>query len=62
MITNSYLRAIRGPVVLITLGALFQADHSGWFSIWRTWPLLLVVLGLMILIERLFTPAPGGRP
>lgn len=62
MITNSYLRAIRGPVVLITLGALFQADQSGWFSIWRTWPLLLVVLGLMILLERLVTPSPGARP
>ncbi len=49
---TSYVRAIRGPVLLITLGVLMLFDHFGNFSFWRTWPALLVVLGIMVLLER----------
>jgi hypothetical protein len=45
------LRAIRGPVLLITLGTLFAIDHFGQYSIWRTWPVLIIVLGLLKLVE-----------
>ena len=38
------LRAIRGPLLLITLGTLFAIDHFGRISFWRTWPVLLIVL------------------
>lgn len=44
--------AIRGPVVLITLGALFLVDHFGPFPFSRTWPVLVIVYGLLKLIER----------
>ena len=49
----SLLRAIRGPVVLVTLGTLFLIDHSGGISFGRTWPVLLIVLGLLRLGEYL---------
>ena len=51
--SNNYslLRSIRGPVMLVTLGTLFMIDHSGGASFHRTWPVLLIVLGVMWLGE-----------
>jgi hypothetical protein len=51
----SLLRSIRGPVLLVTLGTLFMIDHSGGVSFGRTWPVLLIVLGLVRLGEYLGT-------
>ncbi len=45
-------RAVRGPILLMMLGALFAIDYYGPFPFSRTWPLLLIVFGLMKLIER----------
>jgi hypothetical protein len=47
----SLLRAIRGPVMLVTLGTLFLVDHSGGIGFGRTWPVLLIVLGILRLAE-----------
>jgi hypothetical protein len=47
----SLLRAIRGPVLLVTLGTLFLIDHSGGIGFGRTWPVLLIVIGLLRLAE-----------
>ena len=47
----SLLRSIRGPVMLVTLGMLFMIDHAGGTSFHRTWPVLLIVLGVMWLGE-----------
>jgi hypothetical protein len=55
-------RAIRGPVILITLGILFAIDHFGSVSFSRTWPVLIIVIGLMKLIERAGSPQGGGFP
>jgi hypothetical protein len=55
-------RAIRGPVILITLGILFAIDHFGSVSFSRTWPVLIIVIGLMKLIERAGSPQDGGFP
>lgn len=49
----SLLRAIRGPVMLVTLGTLFMIDHAGGASFSRTWPVLLIVLGVMWLGEHM---------
>jgi hypothetical protein len=51
------LRSIRGPVMLVTLGTLFMIDHSGGASFHRTWPVLLIVLGVMRLGEHLGSKA-----
>jgi hypothetical protein len=48
----SLARAVRGPIILITLGVLFAIDHFGPLSFSRTWPILIIVIGLMKLIER----------
>jgi hypothetical protein len=47
----SLLRAIRGPVLLITLGALLMLDYSAGVSFARTWPVLLIVVGVLKLVE-----------
>lgn len=46
-----FFRAIRGPVLLITLGLLLSIDHFGTVSFARTWPVLVIVFGLFKLIE-----------
>lgn len=51
----SLMRAVRGPVLLVTLGTLFLIDHSGGVSFGRTWPVLLIVLGVLRLAEYLGT-------
>lgn len=50
---NPYLmRAIRGPVILITVGALFALDHFSGVPFERSWPVLIIVIGLLKLIDR----------
>ena len=46
------IRAVRGPIILITIGVLFAIDHSGGLEFQRTWPFLIIVIGLMKLLER----------
>jgi hypothetical protein len=47
------INAIRGPVILITIGVLFAADKMTDYRFGQTWPILLIVIGLLQLI--------GGR-
>ncbi|HSU32416.1 MAG TPA: DUF4097 family beta strand repeat-containing protein [Bryobacteraceae bacterium] len=64
--TNAlYWRAVRGPVLLITIGILFAVHQAGALSISRSWPLLLIVAGVVILAERMAAPQrtdPGTPP
>ena len=47
------VRAVRGPLLLITLGLLFVGDYFGSVPFYRTWPVLLIVYGALKLLERL---------
>jgi len=51
--SNYYRRhGLVGPAVLITIGAIFMADR--WvpvFGIGRLWPVILIVIGLVRLLE-----------
>ncbi len=45
---------LMGPVVLITLGALFLVGRLGWnYSFRNLWPVLLIAIGLVKLVEAL---------
>ena len=44
--------AIRGPVTLITIGTLFAFDHFTRYGFGRTWPVLLIVIGVLRLMGR----------
>jgi hypothetical protein len=61
--------------MLITVGVLFllaQAGRSPWMDFDRTWPALLIVIGLILFLEhnastaghipRGYVPAPPGTP
>ncbi|MGH9627571.1 MAG: LiaI-LiaF-like domain-containing protein [Bryobacteraceae bacterium] len=48
----AFARAVRGPIVLIVLGALFVAEYQGGPQFSRTWPVLIIVIGVMKLLER----------
>ena len=39
------------PAVLITLGVLFLVDNLGWRSFHDTWPLLLIVIGIVKVLQ-----------
>jgi hypothetical protein len=55
----AYVRAIRGPVLLMALGFLMLVDHLTSVSFWRLWPALLIVMGILVLAERAATtPLP----
>jgi hypothetical protein len=56
----SLMHAIRGPIMMITVGVLFALNQMTEFTFWRTWPALLIVLGLLSLGERFSGPKSGG--
>ena len=60
MTGSSLLQAIRGPVLLLTLGLLMGADQLDRVSFSRTWPVLLILFGLFKLAEHLSPNKPTG--
>ncbi len=69
------MRGAMGPAVLVTLGVLFLLSELDVVSFGRTWPLLLIVIGLVQVLVRsadtsghvdifraFASPAPPPRP
>lgn len=60
---SNFIQAIRGPVMLITLGSLVAIDYAGIYGFSRTWPILIIVFGLLKLAERASAgPTPPSYP
>ena len=57
-----FAQAIRGPVLLITVGVLFAMHQAGMLAFTRSWPLILIVVGVMKLIERMYVPPTHFLP
>jgi hypothetical protein len=62
-----FAQAIRGPILLIAVGVLFALHQAGVLSFKASWPLLVIIVGVMKLLERLYVPQPpppfgGPRP
>ncbi len=63
-------RSMMGPAVLVTLGTLFLLEQTHVVSFHRTWPLLLVIIGLVKVfqgnastsghVDAQLPPTPGG--
>lgn len=66
------LGAVRGPVILITIGVLFALNNFTQYGFQSTWPVILIVVGLLSLAGRglapatpvppPYAPAPGYQP
>lgn len=65
------IRSLRGPAVIITVGVLFLLDqmHGSTFSFRNTWPMILIVMGVISLASALApmdghieTPVSGVPP
>jgi hypothetical protein len=60
---RSLICAIRGPIMLITVGVLFTLDHFTQYTFWdKTWPVLIIVVGLLSLMRRGLEPAEPPPP
>src|SRR3954451_23882363 len=59
---RSLASAIRGPITLITLGVLFALNNFTPYGFHQTWPVLLIVFGLLTLLRRSVEPdvPPAG--
>jgi uncharacterized membrane protein len=57
-----FAQAIRGPVLLITIGVLFAMHEAGVLHFSRTWSLIIIVIGVLKLIERMAMPQPPVPP
>lgn len=53
------LRGMMAPAVLITLGILFLLDNLGVRDFHDTWPLLLIVIGIVKVLQ--YTAATDGH-
>jgi hypothetical protein len=61
---RSVIRAIRGPITLITVGVLFALNNFTQYRFGKTWPVILIVFGLLSLLRRgtepeYVAPPPG---
>ncbi len=62
------LQSIKGPVIMITIGVLFAADRFTDYHFHQTWPVLLIVIGLMQLLvgrrrrPNYYPPPPASQP
>ena len=60
---RSVARSIRGPITLITIGALFAINNFTPYRFDQTWPVILIVFGLLTLLGRATDPpAPPPPP
>ena len=59
--TQLVAQAARGPVLMITIGVLFAMHQAHVLSFGKTWPLVLIVLGVMKLMERVGAPPAASN-
>jgi hypothetical protein len=65
----SLIQAVRGPIMLIALGTLVAMDYFGVRGFGQTWPILIILFGVLKLLEKAvakpatFPPPvpPGGN-
>ena len=48
----SGVRAIRGPIMVITVGVLFALNNFTQYRFEETWPVIIIVAGLVSLLGR----------
>ena len=63
---NELIHAVRGPIILITIGVLFALDNFTRYGFHQTWPVILIVVGVLTLLARASrtgsAPGPSSGP
>ena len=49
---GSKLHKLTGGLILITLGVLIYFSKAGIYSFGKTWPILIIVIGISTIIQR----------
>jgi Domain of unknown function (DUF5668) len=57
-----FVRAIRGPILLIVFGALVALNQLDRIDFGRTWPILVIVYGILLLLDKMMRPATPSWP
>ncbi len=47
--SSSLISSLRGPIIMITIGVLFLLDNVTGLQFGQTWPILLIVTGVLAL-------------
>ena len=55
-------QAVRGPILLITIGVLFAIHQADVLHFSRSWPLIIIMIGVLKLIERMMMPQAAAPP
>jgi len=59
---RSGMRGLRGPIMVITVGVLFALNNFTPYRFELTWPVLLIVAGLVAILGRAVGPQPPYVP
>jgi hypothetical protein len=59
---RSGMRGLRGPIMVITVGVLFALNNFTPYRFEETWPVLIIVAGLVSLLGRAVAPPPMAPP
>lgn len=51
------VRGLMIPFVLITIGALFLAGQYSRYGFFDLWPIILIVVGAILVVQALVSPA-----
>ena len=61
-VDSSLARAVRGPIILITVGVLFALNNFTPYGFSQTWPALLIVIGLLSFLGKGFGTGSSSGP
>jgi hypothetical protein len=59
---RSGINGVRGPILVITVGVLFALQNFTPYNFGETWPILIIVVGLLSLVGRASAPPPMPPP
>jgi hypothetical protein len=60
--SSNLICAVRGPIMMITIGVLFALNQTTPYGFSKTWPALLIVGGLLNLAGRARGPKQDPPP
>ncbi len=53
--------AVGRPLTLMVLGGMFLFEYSGGYAVSQTWPLIIILLGLILVLQSVAAPGGLGR-